>query len=131
MSKKMISIAGLMFSLIFVGMLLMMWANSQSILRMEVESAGSVHSTQLPFDITLFDNRIVSKNSLLNIVEEVNSTPIGRSTVSTGKFKLYDAVTKAETSIAGDGPNTQYLTKIHYNANEAPDGIEIVEKVGK
>lgn len=132
MNKKIISIAGVLFALGFVGIFYMMWSNSQSVLRLEINAANSLYRTELPFDITLFDDRVVSGRSLKNIVEETNSSIMSNENQSTDRLKLYQYSDSGNHTLQGTSSivhTKQYRTKIHHGINGVPDGFTFEEVI--
>lgn len=122
MDRKMVSIAGVIFSLAFIAVAFLMWSNSQSILRTQFDHINSIRRTEVPFDTTLFDNRVVTKRSIENLVAELNTSALN------GGLKVYqgegDSVTEINlSSLTG----VQYRTELHYNDNGGIDGITVKE----
>lgn len=122
MNKKIISIAGLIFALIFVGMAFLMWSNSQSILRQQFDHINSIRRTEVPFDSTLFDNRVVTADSIKNITKEIETN------VTSGRLKIYEDKGSSISEINTDSLTAkQYRSMLHYNDNGGIDGIVITQ----
>ena len=117
MNKKLISIAGIIFALVFVGIFIYIWVSSSNLIRLQSDNINQLYKSDAPFDTALFDNKVVTGQSLQNFLIDVDSTPLLRN------YKIYINGSEADSF----GLTVQYRTYLHYNENGMIDGIEAVE----
>lgn len=142
MDKKITTVAGISFALAFVAVFLIVWSTSQSIVHKEVQEMNSLYAADAPFDTSLFDNKVVTGQSIMNMASDMAMTSY------TNSIRLfwydYSAATDTYTLIGGDKSayvdytglvsgalrgsivaNKEYRTFLHYNDNGIVDGIAI------
>lgn len=74
MSKKLITIAGIVFALSFAVVFITIWMSTQAILNREASDRDSLFRADLPFDTSLFDNRVVTGESLINLLDDLTKS---------------------------------------------------------
>lgn len=74
MDKKIISIAGIVFSIVFVAVFLFVWSSSNTVISMSVEGINELYRAESAFDISLFDDKLVSGQTMKNLQEDMDRT---------------------------------------------------------
>lgn len=132
MGKKLVSIAGIIFAVVFVAVFLFIWSKSSNIFKTQMDSINSLYESELPFDMSLFNNRVVSGNTLNNF-----ATDLGKSAyTTTAKLSFYDSNDTLrlspddyiDTEVSEFDANSEYLVYYHDGDNGNIDGI-VAEKV--
>ena len=85
MNKKIISIASIIFAVIFVGIFIVVWGNTRSIIKQESDALNTVYATQYDFDISVFDNRVVTVDTIENLISNISQSGYSQSV----KLKFY------------------------------------------
>jgi archaellum component FlaF (FlaF/FlaG flagellin family) len=72
-NQKILTIAGIIFALIFVGVFYVGWNSANQALRHTAEDLQSLYKAEAPFDVTLLYDRRVSGATIRNLVANVNT----------------------------------------------------------
>lgn len=115
MNKKIITIAGIIFALAFVSIFLVIWCNTNDVIKTQANAINELYAADAPFDVSLFDNQIVTGRTLKNFESDMEKNQFTRS------FKIYDISDNIGTSSIED--NKIYRTYLHENDNGVIDGI--------
>lgn len=102
--KKILAIIGIIISIVFVGLFISIWNNSSNIIANQAREVNNLYKAEVAFDISLFDNKLVSGNSVINLREHMNN--IGYT---------HSLNIKIEPSVI-DSDKT-YRSKLEYNTN--------------
>lgn len=145
MGKKIISIAGIAFAIVFVAVFIFVWSTSQSIIKGEASQINEMYYAEVPFDTNLFDNKVVSKESIINLAEDIGNTGFTRSTklfFYTGtkeqdpqEFGMLGDKSEYASDYLGFVSSTlrsnltakEYRVFMHKGLNDSVDGIAIQE----
>ena len=126
MSRKIISIAGIVFSLIFIAIFLIIWNTSRSVVKSEVNEVNSMYATEVAMDLSIFNNKVITGQTILNFVDN-QQTAAGVAM----KLKFYKnnggtvtELTDADMQSA-DFLDKEYLIEVHRNVNGGIDGFYI------
>lgn len=113
--KKILVVMGIIISIVFVGLYISIWNNSREIISNQADDINRLYKAEVAFDISLFDNKLVSGNSVINLKEHMNR--IGYT---------HSLNIKIEPSTI-DGDKT-YRSNLEYNKNGLIEKI-ILEEV--
>lgn len=114
MDDKIQTVFGIIIAVVFVGILTTTWNNATSIMRAETTTINKIYDTEVSFDISLFDNTLVSGRTINNLSNELSKD----HTVSL-------TLTPAVSSIDND---KTYRSTIVYNANGGISGLHFTEE---
>lgn len=73
MDKKLVSIVSIVMAIVFVGVFIVVWDISKDIIGLQQESIKELYRSDVAFDISLYDNKLVSGSSIINLKAELNS----------------------------------------------------------
>lgn len=117
MNKKIITIAGIVFSIIFVAVFIFVWSTSKNVISMEAENLNALYRAEVAFDISLFDNKLVSGQSVKNLQADMDKTGYTHSL----NIKL-------EPSASSLNANKTYRSTLVFNTNGTLSKITFTEE---
>lgn len=112
MDKKLVSIVSIIMAIVFVGVFIIAWNISKDIIGIEYDSVKELYNSDVAFDISLYDNKLVSGASVINLKEELDS--IG-----------YTNSLKIEINPSSVDANKTYYSTLGYNINGLVDSINL------
>ena len=114
MNRKIIVIAGVVFATAFIGVFLFIWSSTKTVIGIQADEVNSLYASETAFDMSVFDNRLVSGRSILNLKEEIETDTTAYS------LKLTNMPEISEADV-----NKTYRATLSRNANGIIDGIEV------
>lgn len=115
MDRKIVELAGIIFSAVFVAVFISIWAVSSSLLGMEYEKTNDLYRAEVAFDTSLFDNKQVSGKTILNLKEEMEVMKFSHSL----KVNIESGAINADKT---------YRSRLLYNQNGILSGIRFTEE---
>lgn len=73
MDRKILHVAGVTFAVVFIAIFITMWQTSSKIVGKSVAEMNSLYSSQYAIDLSLFDGKIVTKETVNNLEEELDT----------------------------------------------------------
>ena len=73
MNRKIIVIAGVVFATVFIAVFLFIWTSTKVVIGTQADEMNSLYASETAFDMSVFDNRLVSGSSILNLEEELEA----------------------------------------------------------
>lgn len=72
MDRKIITVIGIVIAVAFAGLYISIWNSSSSLIGVQADSVNQLYRAEVAFDISLFDDKLVSGNSVINLKEHIN-----------------------------------------------------------
>lgn len=129
MNKQLLTTASIIFAVVFVAIFIFMWSTSKSLITTSIDDINNLYSTSTTFDTSLFDNTLVSGQTIRNLAIEVQNDK-----QSTGAINV-------ELKVSNDGGNSwsesddsntnvdkSYRSKLCYNENGVLNKIEFIQE---
>lgn len=104
MNKKIISIASIIFAVIFVAIFLVVWQRTQGLIKQEADTLNAVYSTEYDFDISMFENRVVTKDTIVNLATNIANSGYSQSI----KLRFYNYNSGTPSLIGSDADYSNY-----------------------
>jgi hypothetical protein len=73
MNKKIMTIASLVFALIFIALFVVMFVSYRTSLGREADSMSDLYAVTLPFDVSLVDDDVVTRDTLVNLYDTIKA----------------------------------------------------------
>lgn len=94
MNIKILQVASVTFSMVFVAIFIILWSRSSAILGMSVQEMNSLYATDYALDLSLFDGTVVTSSTVDNLEAEIDSLRYiyaGLEVEKNGVAETYDA----------------------------------------
>lgn len=121
MNKQLLTTASIIFAVVFVAIFIFMWSTSKSLITTSIDDINSLYSTSTAFDTSLFDNTLVSGQTIKNLDAEL------KNNTSTGSIKV-DLVVGADEGADSADVDKSYRSKLCYNENGVLNKIEFIQE---
>lgn len=86
MNNKLLSIASIIFAIIFVAIFMVVWGNTRDIIQTEANEMDALYASEYDFDIATFNDRVVSNDTLVNLAYNIANSGYSQSV----KLKFYE-----------------------------------------
>ena len=86
MNNKLLSIASIIFAIIFVAIFMVVWENTRDIIQTEANEMDALYASEYDFDIATFNDRVVSNDTLVNLAYNIANSGYSQSV----KLKFYE-----------------------------------------
>lgn len=145
MNNKLLSIASIIFAIIFVAIFMVVWGNTRDIIQTEANEMDALYASEYDFDIATFNDRVVSNDTLVNLAyniadsgysqsvklkfyEDASTGPelIGNSATYNNYSAVPDKLRSALERIDSDGNDQVRVTLTATNENGVIDGLLIM-----
>lgn len=122
MNNKLLSIASIIFAIIFVAIFMVVWGNTRDIIQTEANEMDALYASEYDFDIATFNDRVVSNDTLVNLAYNIADSGYSQSV----KLKFY------EDTSTGPEPIGNSATYNNYSAvpSELKSALERIDSDG-
>lgn len=122
MNNKLLSIASIIFAIIFVAIFMVVWGNTRDIIQTEANEMDALYASEYDFDIATFNDRVVSNDTLVNLAYNIANSGYSQSV----KLKFYEDNGGAQALIGN------VATYNNYSAvpNELMSALERIDSDG-
>lgn len=104
MNNKLLSIASIIFAIIFVAIFMVVWGNTRDIIQTEANEMDALYASEYDFDIATFNDRVVSNNTLVNLAYNIADSGYSQSV----KLKFYEDTSTGPELIGNDATYNNY-----------------------
>lgn len=104
MNNKLLSIASIIFAIIFVAIFMVVWGNTRDIIQTEANEMDTLYASEYDFDITTFNDRVVSNDTLVNLAYNIADSGYSQSV----KLKFYEDNGGTQALIGNDATYNNY-----------------------
>lgn len=120
MNKQLLTTASIIFAVVFVAIFIFMWSTSKSLITTSIDDINNLYSTSTTFDTSLFDNTLVSGQTIKNLNAELENNK------TTGAIKVNLKV-GTDGNISNVDVGKTYRSTLCYNENGVLNEIEFIE----
>lgn len=104
MNNKLLSIASIIFAIIFVAIFMVVWGNTRDIIQTEANEMDALYASEYDFDIATFNDRVVSNDTLVNLAYNIANSGYSQSV----KLKFYEGNGESKKLIGNDATYNNY-----------------------
>lgn len=104
MNNKLLSIASIIFAIIFVAIFMVVWGNTRDIIQTEANEMDALYASEYDFDIATFNDRVVSNDTLVNLAYNIADSGYSQSV----KLKFYEDASTGPELIGNDATYNNY-----------------------
>ena len=104
MNNKLLSIASIIFAIIFVAIFMVVWGNTRDIIQTEANEMDALYASEYDFDIATFNDRVVSNDTLVNLAYNIADSGYSQSV----KLKFYEDNGGSQVLIGNDATYNNY-----------------------
>lgn len=104
MNNKLLSIASIIFAIIFVAIFMVVWGNTRDIIQTEANEMDALYASEYDFDIATFNDRVVSNDTLVNLAYNIADSGYSQSV----KLKFYEDTSTGPELIGNDATYNNY-----------------------
>lgn len=104
MNNKLLSIASIIFAIIFVAIFMVVWGNTRDIIQTEANEMDALYASEYDFDIATFNDRVVSNDTLVNLAYNIANSGYSQSV----KLKFYEDNGGSQALIGNDATYNNY-----------------------
>ena len=104
MNNKLLSIASIIFAIIFVAIFMVVWGNTRDIIQTEANEMDALYASEYDFDIATFNDRVVSNDTLVNLAYNIADSGYSQSV----KLKFYEDNGGSQKLIGNDATYNNY-----------------------
>lgn len=104
MNNKILSIASIIFAIIFVAIFMVVWGNTRDIIQTEANEMDALYASEYDFDIAIFNDRVVSTDTLVNLAYNIANSGYSQSV----KLKFYEDKGGTQALIGNDATYNNY-----------------------
>ena len=104
MNNKLLSIASIIFAIIFVAIFMVVWGNTRDIIQTEANEMDALYASEYDFDIATFNDRVVSNDTLVNLAYNIANSGYSQSV----KLKFYEDKGGTQALIGNDATYNNY-----------------------
>lgn len=104
MNNKLLSIASIIFAIIFVAIFMVVWGNTRDIIQTEANEMDALYASEYDFDIATFNDRVVSNDTLVNLAYNIADSGYSQSV----KLKFYEDNGGTQALIGNDATYNNY-----------------------
>lgn len=104
MNNKLLSIASIIFAIIFVAIFMVVWGNTRDIIQTEANEMDALYASEYDFDIATFNDRVVSNDTLVNLAYNIANSGYSQSV----KLKFYENDSGSQKLIGNDTTYNNY-----------------------
>lgn len=104
MNNKLLSIASIIFAIIFVAIFMVVWGNTRDIIQTEANEMDALYASEYDFDIATFNDRVVSNDTLVNLAYNIAHSGYSQSV----KLKFYEDKGGTQALIGNDATYNNY-----------------------
>lgn len=104
MNNKLLSIASIIFAIIFVAIFMVVWGNTRDIIQTEANEMDALYASEYDFDIATFNDRVVSNDTLVNLAYNIANSGYSQSV----KLKFYEDNGGTQALIGNDATYNNY-----------------------
>lgn len=104
MNNKLLSIASIIFAIIFVAIFMVVWGNTRDIIQTEANEMDALYASEYDFDIATFNDRVVSNDTLVNLAYNIANSGYSQSV----KLKFYEGNGGTQALIGNDATYNNY-----------------------
>lgn len=104
MNNKLLSIASIIFAIIFVAIFMVVWGNTRDIIQTEANEMDTLYASEYDFDIATFNDRVVSNDTLVNLAYNIANSGYSQSV----KLKFYEDNGGSQKLIGNDATYNNY-----------------------
>lgn len=104
MNNKLLSIASIIFAIIFVAIFMVVWGNTRDIIQTEANEMDTLYASEYDFDIATFNDRVVSNDTLVNLAYNIANSGYSQSV----KLKFYEEDGESQKLIGNDATYNNY-----------------------
>lgn len=122
MNNKLLSIASIIFAIIFVAIFMVVWGNTRDIIQTEANDMDALYASEYDFDIATFNDRVVSNDTLVNLAYNIANSGYSQSV----KLKFYEDNGGTQALIGNDATYNNY-SKV---PNELMSALERIDSDG-
>ena len=120
MNKQLLTTASIIFAVVFVAIFIFMWSTSKSLITTSIDDINNLYNTSATFDTSLFDNTLVSGQTIKNLNAELENNK------TTGDIKVNLKV-GTDGNISNVDVGKTYRSTLCYNENGVLNEIEFIE----
>lgn len=122
MNNKLLSIASIIFAIIFVAIFMVVWGNTRDIIQTEANEMDALYASEYDFDIATFNDRVVSNDTLVNLAYNIADSGYSQSV----KLKFYEDNGGSQVLIGNDATYNNYSAV----PNELMSALERIDSDG-
>lgn len=122
MNNKLLSIASIIFAIIFVAIFMVVWGNTRDIIQTEANEMDALYASEYDFDIATFNDRVVSNDTLVNLAYNIADSGYSQSV----KLKFYEDTSTGPELIGNDATYNNYSAV----PNELMSALERIDSDG-
>lgn len=122
MNNKLLSIASIIFAIIFVAIFMVVWGNTRDIIQTEANEMDTLYASEYDFDIATFNDRVVSNDTLVNLAYNIANSGYSQSV----KLKFYEDNGGTQALIGNDATYNNYSAV----PNELMSALERIDSDG-
>lgn len=122
MNNKLLSIASIIFAIIFVAIFMVVWGNTRDIIQTEANEMDALYASEYDFDIATFNDRVVSNDTLVNLAYNIADSGYSQSV----KLKFYEDNGGSQALIGNDATYNNYSAV----PNELMSALERIDSDG-
>mgnify|MGYP000602244094 FL=1 len=122
MNNKLLSIASIIFAIIFVAIFMVVWGNTRDIIQTEANEMDALYASKYDFDIATFNDRVVSNDTLVNLAYNIADSGYSQSV----KLKFYEDNGGSQVLIGNDATYNNYSAV----PNELMSALERIDSDG-
>lgn len=122
MNNKLLSIASIIFAIIFVAIFMVVWGNTRDIIQTEANEMDALYASEYDFDIATFNDRVVSNDTLVNLAYNIADSGYSQSV----KLKFYEDNGGTQALIGNDATYNNYSAV----PNELMSALERIDSDG-
>ena len=122
MNNKLLSIASIIFAIIFVAIFMVVWGNTRDIIQTEANEMDALYASEYDFDIATFNDRVVSNDTLVNLAYNIANSGYSQSV----KLKFYEDTSTGPELIGNDATYNNYSAV----PNELMSALERIDSDG-
>lgn len=104
MNNKLLSIASIIFAIIFVAIFMVVWGNTRDIIQTEANEMDTLYASEYDFDIATFNDRVVSNDTLVNLAYNIANSGYSQSV----KLKFYEDTSTGPELIGNSATYNNY-----------------------
>lgn len=104
MNNKLLSIASIIFAIIFVAIFMVVWGNTRDIIQTEANEMDALYASEYDFDIATFNDRVVSNDTLVNLAYNIADSGYSQSV----KLRFYEDNGGTQALIGNDATYNNY-----------------------
>lgn len=120
MNNKLLSIASIIFAIIFVAIFMVVWGNTRDIIQTEANEMDALYASEYDFDIATFNDRVVSNDTLVNLAYNIANSGYSQSV----KLKFYEDTSTGPELIGNSATYDNYSDSV---ANELKLALESID----